>query len=87
MSDDGPAPRFTPRLLTEREARAYLGGVNPWNVIPPLRFSTRSRWDREALDAALDELSGLSRKADKDDDTPEARVTRFFAELERKAGP
>lgn len=42
------------RLLTQDEARAYCGGVDPHKVVPPRRFGRAVRWDREEIDAALD---------------------------------
>jgi|GEM_PF-2864631 len=58
------------RGLTRAEAAAYLGlGTTEFNrwvtqglVPPPLRRADRAppRWDRLALDAYLDRLSGLS---------------------------
>jgi hypothetical protein len=42
------------RLLTQDEARAYCGGVDPLKVVPPRRFGRAVRWDREEIDAALD---------------------------------
>ena len=49
-----------PRLLTEALARDYLGGIDPRKVTPPLRLGRSIRWDRRALDQALDRQSGLS---------------------------
>lgn len=42
------------RLLTETEARAYCGDVDPRKVVAPRRFGRAVRWDREEIDAALD---------------------------------
>jgi hypothetical protein len=44
----------TARLLTEDEARAYCGGIDPRKVTAPRRFGRGVRWDREEIDAALD---------------------------------
>jgi hypothetical protein len=43
------ASDVTPRLLTEAEARAYLGGCNPASIIPPTRVGKFVRWDRFAI--------------------------------------
>lgn len=48
---------MTPRLLTEAEARAYLAGVDPRRICPPLRLGKRLTWDRVAIDNALDALT------------------------------
>jgi hypothetical protein len=60
---------INPRLLTEEEARVYLAGCNPRSVLPPVHLGRAPRWDREALDKRLDELSGLGGKI------PDAPVT------------
>lgn len=49
---------MTPRLLTEEEARAYLGGCNPASIVPPTRLGRFLRWDRFAIDEHLDEMRG-----------------------------
>jgi hypothetical protein len=58
-------PAFAPRLLSAREAAYYCGvGIPSWNQwvrsgrMPPAILGTR-RWDRAAIDAKLDRLSGL----------------------------
>ena len=45
---------MTSRLLSEADARAYCGGVNPHKVCAPRRFGRAIRWDRCEIDAALD---------------------------------
>jgi len=52
-----------PRILDEDGARAYLGGRNPWSVMPPIRLGGRNCWDRVALDQRLDSLFGVVRDA------------------------
>jgi hypothetical protein len=49
---------MTPRLLTLKEAKAYLGGRHPQllHVQPALR----GVYDIRAIDAALDRLAGLT---------------------------
>ncbi|MDI3564945.1 AlpA family transcriptional regulator [Bradyrhizobium sp. Arg816] len=54
-----------PRLMTGREAAAYCGvTVATWakwvalGIVPPPLPGTR-RWDRKALDLALDKMSGI----------------------------
>lgn len=59
------------RLMTKREAAAYL-------ALPPRRFAAtvasgqlprpvlRGRWDREALDRAIDAMSGATSRRDAD---------------------
>lgn len=55
-----------PRLLGRREAAAYLGiaesTFSMWvatHKMPQAIYGTR-RWDRKAIDAKLDEISGLA---------------------------
>lgn len=60
---------LTPRLLTTRQVAAYLGFANTKSVadlvksgaIPAPLVGTK-KWDRHAIDAALDRLSGLARQ-------------------------
>lgn len=42
-----------PRLMTRAEAKAYLRGVDPYQVCPPLSFGKRVLWDKQEVDAAL----------------------------------
>lgn len=51
--------QLEPRLLRLEEAKRYLGGADPRHLLPAIRIGTRPRWDRKALDRALDELSGI----------------------------
>lgn len=60
----------SPRVLTRQEAAAYCGltlsGFHDWVTkgrLPPALPGTR-RWDRVAIDAALDRLSGLGPSSD-----------------------
>jgi len=47
----------SPRLIPLAEAKAYLGGRHPVTLgIAPV---TRGLWDRRAIDAWLDQKSGL----------------------------
>ncbi len=54
-----------PRIFTRPEAAAYCGlkpaGFSSWvrEGILPGPIPGRKRWDRRAIDAALDKLSGL----------------------------
>lgn len=56
-----------PRCISINEAAAYCGltpgGFRAWvarGTLPPALPGTR-RWDRHAIDAALDRISGLSK--------------------------
>ena len=49
----------TPILLTREEARAYLGGIDPQKVAPPLRYGRSVRWARWALDEKIKADAGL----------------------------
>lgn len=49
-----------PRILNAKAARAYLGGLNPANVMPPVKLGGRLCWDRVALDQELDKLFGVA---------------------------
>jgi len=59
-----------PRLIGRKEAAAYLG-ITPtcfsmWvasHKMPPAIPGTR-KWDKKAIDAKLDEISGLSAKTE-----------------------
>jgi hypothetical protein len=55
---------MTARLLTEHEARAYCGGIDPRKVTAPRRFGRNVRWDREEIDAALDGAWKATKPAD-----------------------
>ncbi len=48
-----------PILLTRKEAREYLCGVDPEKVAPPLRYGRNVRWARWALDAKIRADAGL----------------------------
>mgnify|MGYP003395661185 CR=1 FL=1 len=57
-----------PRLLTKREAAAYCGiGTGAFDAwmrkhILPRALKGTQRWDRAAIDAALDRRSGLGER-------------------------
>lgn len=76
-------PNLPPRGLTKGQAAAYLGFATvrafvaqiARGVFPPAMPGTRV-WDRNALDAAMDRLSGLSRPAA---NNAEAEFDDFFA--------
>lgn len=62
-----------PRLIGRKEAAAYLGIAEStfslWvaqDKMPPPVPGTR-KWDKRAIDARLDEISGLTRESDEDD--------------------
>jgi predicted DNA-binding transcriptional regulator AlpA len=64
----------TPRLVGRREAAAYLGiGESTFSLwvathnLPPAVPGTR-KWDRRAIDAKLDEISGLTAANDNVED-------------------
>jgi excisionase family DNA binding protein len=61
-----------PRLIGRKEAAAYLGiaesTFSMWvatHKMPPTIPGTR-KWDRRAIDARLDEISGLDAGTDED---------------------
>lgn len=77
-----------PRLLTEDQAAAYL--QLPLTEVRKLTFGrlrlgARVRYDRRALDANLDALSGLAPQSPRpaaprpEEDTPDAAFDRFAA--------
>ena len=51
------------RILSEEQARAYLGGRNPSLVMQPVKIGGRNCWDRKALDRKLDTLFGIGADA------------------------
>jgi predicted DNA-binding transcriptional regulator AlpA len=65
------AASVTPRLLSRAEAAAYLGvapatldkAVLAGQFPAPLRIGVRNLFDRAAIDAKLDSLSGLTAPA------------------------
>lgn len=78
MTDDAP------RLMTREQAAAYCGvtyscfGTWIWKgIIPPALPGTR-RWDRRAIDQALDKQSGIKPV----EDEKESEVDRWFREYE-----
>jgi predicted DNA-binding transcriptional regulator AlpA len=67
-----PANDNSPRLLGRREAAAYLGiaesTFSMWvatHKMPQAIFGTR-KWDKRAIDAKLDEISGLAANDNED---------------------
>ena len=68
------AASVTPRLLSRAEAARYLGvapatldkAVRAGQFPAPLRIGVRNLYDRAALDAKLDALSGLTAPAQPD---------------------
>jgi predicted component of type VI protein secretion system len=77
----------TARLMTETEAAEYLSlpvaSVKKL-AVGRVRLGSRTRFDRRALDAHLDALSGLSTPTLSDDDM-DAEFDRFAATLNRPA--
>lgn len=63
---------ISPRLLTLKEARQYLGGVSPRQFAKPRYTSRGVRYDRLELDAALDAQRGLGPRSAGDDDPDQA---------------
>ena len=66
---------MTHRLLSREEAAAYCG-VRPDQFtryvrqgIMPQKITRTTRWDKHAIDAAIDRLSGLTPKGQTNDDT------------------
>lgn len=61
---------MTPRLLNKKMAAYYCGvSHNTFELhipVRPIRVGCRVLWDRKALDAWLDELSGLDEHKHKD---------------------
>jgi hypothetical protein len=53
-----------PRLMTRAEAKAYLRGVDPYQVCPPLSFGKRLLWDRQEVDSALTAMGAAGRSND-----------------------
>ncbi|KQW79757.1 helix-turn-helix domain-containing protein [Brevundimonas sp. Root1279] len=69
-----------PRLLSEDQAAEYLGIPKAEIVrqgIGRVPFGRYVRYDRRALDAHLDALSGLASQS-ANDDTPDAAFDRFL---------
>ena len=82
---------FPPRLLTAETAARYFN--LPVRAFEKLRvgrvvFGTRVLYDKLALDAHLDALSGLTAQSPPtiDNDDPEAALDRFTARFGRAAG-
>lgn len=71
-----------PRLLTEDQAAAYLNVPaaevrrQGWGRI---RLGIHTRYDVNALDARLDELTGLAANVEHHDNDAEAALARFTA--------
>jgi len=63
----------TPRLLTKKAAAAYVGVSAPtfakWVAagLLPTSVSITKMWDRRAIDAHLDKISGLEATQNKED--------------------
>jgi predicted DNA-binding transcriptional regulator AlpA len=81
-----------PRLLSGADAAAYLG-ITPatfskWvsdGTIPKPLSGTR-RWDRKALDLALDKLSGIEAPAAVDEDDEDAEFARWKQGYDARRG-
>ncbi len=92
LDDSGPMTRPEPRLITAKEAAAYFS--LPVKTFERLRlgrvcFGARVLYDRYALDAHLDEISGLSkpsRLAVIEANDAEAALDRFNHGLRHAAG-
>lgn len=69
-----------PRLMTRAEAKKYLRGVDPYQVCPPLSFGRRLLWDKQDVDAALNDMSRRHRA---DDKTAPAGANDVEGELDR----
>jgi hypothetical protein len=84
-----PHAPVAPRLITAPEAAGYFGlSVKAFERLNVARvcFGARVLYDRHALDAYLDGISGLdSRGRPLPDDDPEAALARFTADLEDAA--
>lgn len=50
------------RLMTRTEAKKYLRGVDPYQVCPPLAFGDVKRWDRSAIDFAMEDPPGAPKE-------------------------
>jgi hypothetical protein len=75
-----PALHIEPRLLTARQAAAYLNMPITEVVrqaIGRLCFGTRVLYDRAAMDVHLDHLSGLASGSTLENDDPEIAFARF----------
>ena len=72
MTHAAPAP-VAPRLLSKAQAAAYCGlstaGFDAWRRKGsiPAPLAGTARWDRKALDAALDRMSGLAYHSEPED--------------------
>jgi predicted DNA-binding transcriptional regulator AlpA len=82
MTDPPPHPDFEPRLLTQKAAAAYVGVSAPtsakWvaaGLLPP-SVSITKMWDKKAIDAQLDKLSGLEVKPSHDGGYERRRLER-----------
>lgn len=88
MGAERPAAFAEARCLTATEAATYCGltasGFRTWvarGTLPPPLPRTR-RWDRHAIDAALDRMSGLA----KDEPTGETDYDRWKRAREARRG-
>lgn len=93
---NGPTPRHLPRILTKADAAAYCSlteeGFTLWvrtRRLPGAIAGTR-RWDKVAIDLALDRLSGIERGTSQPKPSGlatflERRAQRKAAEAEQKA--
>ncbi|HTK34600.1 MAG TPA: hypothetical protein VL358_04830 [Caulobacteraceae bacterium] len=81
---------LTPRLLTLEQAAAYLGlplATTRKLGIGVVQMGGRVRYDRLALDAHLDAVSGLdSQSPPAKDDDPEAALEQFARHFKAAAG-
>ena len=69
IAPNEPVPKHLPRVLSKSDAAAYCGvsekGFDQWvrtGKLPRAMRGTR-RWDKVALDFAIDRMSGVSRDA------------------------
>lgn len=85
-----PANDNKPRLLTQKQAAAYLGVTPPtfakWVLagIMPASLSITRKWDKKAIDARIDQISGL--ESNPKDDGYEARKREREARKATRTG-
>src|SRR3569833_2895543 len=90
MNPDDVPEAIQPRLMTPKAAAIYVGVSTPTFVkwvasgLLPAALPGMRRWDRKAIDAALDRLSGLTTQPD--DQGDEIRKREREARIRARPG-
>lgn len=78
---------MTPRLLTLKQAKHYLAGLDPRTLKVKPHSDRPLRFDRARIDAALDDAAGsllMSAPPANDEENPDDLIAQELAELDAR---